>query len=194
MAPGRQALVSIKYTAGFRDLTASQMNRISQPKGINGGDGENADGMPKGLVQKNKKILEPLRKRRLKQVRQPHKPPGQGPLQVRKEVLHQHSLLQLPRLTIRLLLPIQILGLVAEISLSPRARHASRSLQRWKQKRRRSAKKLKKSNARDLPNSRRVSISMLSWRELVVVSSISILKIVILICLNIYRGEEISAL
>jgi hypothetical protein len=64
MAPGRQALVSIKYTAGFRDLTASQMNSISQPKGINGGDGENADGMPKGLVQKNKKILERLEKKK----------------------------------------------------------------------------------------------------------------------------------
>lgn len=64
MAPGRQALVSIKYTAGFRDLTAAQMNNIKNPKGINGGEGENADGMPKGLVQKNKKILERLEKKK----------------------------------------------------------------------------------------------------------------------------------
>lgn len=64
MAPGRQALVSIKYTAGFRDLTAAQMNNIKKPKGINNNDGENADGMPKGLVQKNKKILERLEKKK----------------------------------------------------------------------------------------------------------------------------------
>jgi hypothetical protein len=105
----------------------------------------------------------------------------QAPLLARKEVLHQHNLLQLPRLTQRLLLlPMQILDLVAERSLYPRARHVSRSLLRWKLKRRRSAKKPKKLNARDLPNSSRVSISMLNWRELVAASSISILRIVIL--------------
>jgi hypothetical protein len=40
------------------------MNGLKQPKGINNGEGENADGMPKGLVQKNKKILERLEKKK----------------------------------------------------------------------------------------------------------------------------------
>jgi hypothetical protein len=30
------------------------------PKGINNGEGENADGMPKGLITRNKKIAERL--------------------------------------------------------------------------------------------------------------------------------------
>jgi hypothetical protein len=63
MAPGRQALVSIKYTAGFRDLTAALMNGGSK-NASSMIDGENADGMPKGLVQKNKKILERLEKKK----------------------------------------------------------------------------------------------------------------------------------
>lgn len=150
---------------------------------------------PKVLFKRTRRYWSALRKRRLRQVWQPHKPQEQEPLQARKEVLHQHNLLQLPRLTLRLLpLPMQILDLVAEKSLYPRARHASRLLQRWKLKRRRSAKKPRKLNARNLPNLKRDSISMLNWRELVAASSISIQRIVILSYLNIYSGEEIIAL
>ena len=150
---------------------------------------------PRVSFKRTRRYWSALRRRRLRQVRQPHKPQEQGPLQARKELLHQHNLLQLPRLTLRLLpLPMQILDLVVERSLSPRARHASRSLQRWKLKRRRSAKKPKKLNARDLPNLRKVSISMLNWKGSVAASSISIPRIVILLYLNIYSGEEISAL
>ncbi len=39
------------------------MNSIKGPKGING-SGENADGMPIGLVSKNKKLLERLEKKK----------------------------------------------------------------------------------------------------------------------------------
>lgn len=34
--------------------------KLKVPKGINNGEGENADGMPKGLVNRNKKIAERL--------------------------------------------------------------------------------------------------------------------------------------
>jgi len=62
MAPGKQALVSIKYHANFRDLTAAALNNIHKPKPIDGG--ENASGMPAGLAPRNKKLAERLEKKK----------------------------------------------------------------------------------------------------------------------------------
>lgn len=62
MAPGKQALISIKYHANFRDLTAATMNNIHKPKTIDGG--ENANGMPVGLAPRNKKLAERLEKKK----------------------------------------------------------------------------------------------------------------------------------
>jgi hypothetical protein len=63
MAPGRQSLVSIKYVSGFRDLTAATLNGIHVPK-PKAPDGENDDGMPRGLVNRNKKLAERLEKKK----------------------------------------------------------------------------------------------------------------------------------
>jgi len=62
MAPGRQALVSVKYYANFRDLTAQTLNSIHKPKPT---EAENVEGLPKGLVARNKKIAERLEKKKL---------------------------------------------------------------------------------------------------------------------------------
>lgn len=62
MAPGKQALVSIKYHANFRDLTAAGLNNIHKPKPVEGG--ENASGMPQGLAPRNKKLAERLEKKK----------------------------------------------------------------------------------------------------------------------------------
>ena len=62
MAPGKQALVSIKYHANFRDLTAAGLNNINKPKPIDGG--ENANGLPQGLAPRNKKLAERLEKKK----------------------------------------------------------------------------------------------------------------------------------
>jgi hypothetical protein len=138
---------------------------------------------PRDSSRRTRRYWSALRRKRPKQARQPRKPREQGPLLARREVLHRHNLHQLPRLTPRQLpLQMPILDLVAERSLSPRARLASRSSQRWKLKRRRSAKKPKKLNARDLPSWRRDSISMLNSRESVAASSISIPRMVIIYC------------
>ena len=63
MAQGRQALVSVKYVAGFRELTAAavQDQHKAKPKAA---DGENEEGMPRGLVNRNKKIAERLEKKK----------------------------------------------------------------------------------------------------------------------------------
>lgn len=63
MSAGRQALVSLRYTAAFRDLTAASMANLNkaQPKADSG---ENEEGMPKGLVARNKKIAERLEKKK----------------------------------------------------------------------------------------------------------------------------------
>lgn len=62
MASGRKALVSIKYTAQFRDLTAGSFRDMHKPKPV---EGENQEGMPKGLVNaRNKKIAERLEKKK----------------------------------------------------------------------------------------------------------------------------------
>ena len=63
MSSGRKALVSIRYNAAFRDLTASSLADIYKPKPKNT-DGENEDGMPRGLVTRNKKIAERLEKKK----------------------------------------------------------------------------------------------------------------------------------
>ncbi len=63
MAPGRQALVSLKYSADFRDLTASGLSEMNKPK-PKVAEGEGEDGMPKGLVARNKKIAERLEKKK----------------------------------------------------------------------------------------------------------------------------------
>lgn len=62
MAPGKQALVSIKYHANFRDLTAAGLANMNKPKAVDGG--ENAHGMPQGLAPYNKKLAERLEKKK----------------------------------------------------------------------------------------------------------------------------------
>lgn len=94
MAPGRQSLVSIKYVSGFRDLTAATLNGIHVPK-PKAPDGENEDGMPKGLVNRNKKLAERLEKKKNEvkeqvQVVDPKKKgaqpaPAQAPAAAKKE-------------------------------------------------------------------------------------------------------------
>ena len=63
MAPGRMALVSLRYSAAFRDLTASGLADMNKPK-PKATEGENEEGMPKGLVAKNKKLAERLEKKK----------------------------------------------------------------------------------------------------------------------------------
>lgn len=62
MAPGKQALVSIRYHANFRDLTAVNLNNQHKPKAIDGG--ENSQGLPTGLAPRNKKLAERLEKKK----------------------------------------------------------------------------------------------------------------------------------
>lgn len=63
MSNGRTALVSIRYTAGFRDLTAAKMANLHKPQGPKVESGEGDDGMPKGLVR-NRKLAERLEKKK----------------------------------------------------------------------------------------------------------------------------------
>ena len=63
MSTGRTALVSIRYTAGFRDLTAAKLQNLSKVPASKNEGGENDDGMPRGLVR-NRKLAERLEKKR----------------------------------------------------------------------------------------------------------------------------------
>jgi hypothetical protein len=63
MSAGRQALVSLRYTAAFRDLTAASMANLNKAQ-QKADSGENEEGMPKGLVARNKKIAERLEKKK----------------------------------------------------------------------------------------------------------------------------------
>jgi hypothetical protein len=64
MSTGRTALLSIRYTAGFRDLTAAKLSNIHKPQGSKvEAQSEGDDGMPRGLVR-NKKLAERLEKKK----------------------------------------------------------------------------------------------------------------------------------